>query len=116
MTTVAGLLYSPKALKRIKQIVNKQHAYIVPSFPSVEYISLAAELNVPIMGCQQNLAKFYSTKSGALKILQKISNKEKPPFNVPKSVVSIFSEKELINSLAILIYKNPECKVWYLKI
>jgi hypothetical protein len=35
ITTVSALLYSPKALRRIKQIVNKQYAYIIPSFPSV---------------------------------------------------------------------------------
>jgi hypothetical protein len=31
-------------------------------------------------------------------------------------VSSIFSEKELINTLALLIYKNQETKRWYLKI
>jgi IQ domain-containing protein H len=62
-------MYSPKALKRIKQIVGKQYAYIVPSFPSIEYVNLSAELNVPVMGPNQSLAKLYSTKSGGLKLL-----------------------------------------------
>lgn len=35
---------------------------------------------------------------------------------MPKSVLSVFSEKELINALSILIYRNQEIKVWYLKI
>jgi IQ domain-containing protein H len=91
ITAVSALLYSPKALKRIRQIVGKQYAYIVPSFPSVEYINLSAELNLPILGPNQNVAKLYSTKSGALKILSNIAKKEKSPFEVPKSVVSIFS-------------------------
>lgn len=60
--------------------------------------------------------KLYSTKSGAKKLLTNVSLKEKAPFMVPKSVVSIFSEKELINSLSILIFKNREIKQWYLKI
>lgn len=69
ITTVAALIYSPKALKRIKQIVNKQYAYIVPSFPSIEYSNLSAELNIPVFSSNQNLMKLYSTKSGAKKIL-----------------------------------------------
>lgn len=66
ITTASALLYSPKALKRIRQLIVNQYAYIVPSFPSVEYVNLSAELNVPILGSNQSLAKLYSTKSGAL--------------------------------------------------
>jgi len=68
-------MYSPKALKRIRQIVGKQYAYIIPSFPSIEYVNLAAELNVPILGPNQSIAKLYSTKSGGLKMLSNATKK-----------------------------------------
>ena len=35
LTIASLLLYSPKALKRIKQIVGNSSGYIVPSFPSI---------------------------------------------------------------------------------
>ena len=91
ITTVSALLYSPKALKRIKQIVGKSYAYIVPSFPSVEYINLSSQLEMPVFAPHQNIAKLYSTKSGAIKLLSNVAKKEKSPFTVPKSVVNIFS-------------------------
>ena len=35
---------------------------------------------------------------------------------LPKSVFGIYSEKELINSLSVLIYKHKDINKWYLKI
>lgn len=93
MTTVSALLYSSKALKRIKHIIGGKYAYIVPSFPSVEYINLSAELDIPLFGPKQNLAKLYSTKSGSLKILRNAAKKEKAPFCLNKLVQDIHSEK-----------------------
>jgi hypothetical protein len=93
LTTTTLLLYSPKALKRIRQIVGSDYAYIVPSYPSIEYVNLSAELNMPVLGCNQNKAKLYSTKSGCVKLFTPMSEKEKPPFRLLKSVKSIFSEK-----------------------
>ena len=75
ITSVSGLLYSSKALKRIKQIISGKYAYIIPSFPSVEYINISIELNIPLFGPQQSLAKIYSTKSGGLKILGNAARK-----------------------------------------
>ena len=75
ITTASALLYSPKAIKRIRQIVGAKYAYIVPSFPSVEYINLSAELNIPLFGPKQSLAKLYSSKSGGLKLLSGAAKK-----------------------------------------
>ena len=55
--------------------MGKQYAYIVPSFPSIEYVNLAAELNFPIFGANQSIAKLYSTKSGGLKMLSNAAKK-----------------------------------------
>ena len=54
-------------------------------------MNLSAELNVPIIGPNQNIAKLYSTKSGGLRMLSNAAKKEKCPFQTPKSVVSVFS-------------------------
>lgn len=71
--------------------MGSDYAYIVPSFPSMEYVNLSAVINMPILGCSQNLAKLYSTKSGCLNLLLGVSQKEKPPFQLLKSVKAIFS-------------------------
>jgi hypothetical protein len=34
LTTTSLLLYSPKALRRIMQIIGSRYGYIVPSYPS----------------------------------------------------------------------------------
>lgn len=97
LTTVNHLLCSPKALKRlkmlIKSIASTDFCFIVPSYPSIEYVNLSYELKVPIFSSSLTLSKLYSTKIGFRQIINEIIEKEKlnPPFRLLKSVSSIFS-------------------------
>ena len=42
-----SLLYSPRAIKRVKALIKNKYAYIVPGYPSNDDILLATTLNVP---------------------------------------------------------------------
>lgn len=67
MTTVSALLYSPKAIKRIKYLLQSieggKNGYIVPSFPSVEFTNLSAVLDVALFSKSPNKYKLFSNKS-----------------------------------------------------
>ncbi len=42
------LIYAPKAMKRIKQLIKNKTAIIVPGYPSNDDVILSATLNVPL--------------------------------------------------------------------
>ena len=62
------LIYSPKTIKRIKNLIKGKQAYIVPGIPSTDDIKLSIMLQVPIMSGEPSKQNLYSTKSGAKKI------------------------------------------------
>jgi hypothetical protein len=75
LSTASLLLYSPKAMKRIRQLIAGRPAYIVPWLPSIELTNLSAELGLPIFASSQSLAKLYSSKSGSIKLLGSAASK-----------------------------------------
>jgi hypothetical protein len=65
------LLYSPKTLKKIRQLITKSdhsQAYIVPGQTGLEDIKLSIRLAIPILSGEPSKQHLYSTKSGAKKI------------------------------------------------
>ena len=64
------LLYSPKTIKRIKNLIKGRQAYIVPGIPSTDDIKLSIMLSVPILCGEPSKQNLYSTKSGSKKIFQ----------------------------------------------
>ena len=69
-----------------------------------------------MLASSPNIAKLYSTKSGCLQVFRPITKKDHCPFELCPSVNSIYSEKELLNTLALLIFHHKDVKVWYFKI
>lgn len=49
MSLTQTLLYSPKAIKRVKSLISERQAYIVPGFSTAEDIKLSITLGIPIM-------------------------------------------------------------------
>lgn len=49
MSLTQTLLYSPKAVKRIKSLISDRQAYIVPGISTAEDIKLSITLGIPIM-------------------------------------------------------------------
>lgn len=104
------LIYSPKTLKKIKNLIQGKQAYIVPGTPSIDDIKLSIRLAIPILSGEPAKQHLYSTKSGAKKIFQLA--------DVPTPIcsVDIYDEQEFIHSLAQLIAKNLYVTTWIFKI
>ena len=49
MSLTQTLVYSPKAIKRIKALISERQAYIVPGMSTQEDIKLSITLGIPIM-------------------------------------------------------------------
>ncbi|KRX03040.1 hypothetical protein PPERSA_08115 [Pseudocohnilembus persalinus] len=110
-TSTSKLLhYSPKAMKRIRNLVNGKYAYMVPGYPSNDDVKLATELNIPLYSGKPQQVLSLSTKSGAKRIFQAAQVPTAP------GASEIYDEKEFFNTLAILIMNNLSIEQWLLKI
>ncbi|CAD8179992.1 unnamed protein product [Paramecium octaurelia] len=104
------LYYSPRALKRIKSLIRGQASYIVPGVCSNDDIKISDILNVPIFSGIPQLHQYYSTKSGCKVLFDELQMPQ------PPTIRNIYDEKELINSLSVLIIKNPSINTWIIKV
>lgn len=62
------LYYSSRALKKIRSIIGGSYAFIVPSFPSNDYIHLCTELSLPLYSSFPQQLQFIQSKSGCKSI------------------------------------------------
>lgn len=109
-STTQLLLLSPKALKRIRTLIRNKPAYIVPGVPSKDDIKLSNALEVPLFSGSPQVQQVHCTKSGAKRLFNELQIPTAP------GAFEIYDEKELINTLSILIVNNPTVCIWVLKI
>lgn len=110
MSLASTLRYSPKAISRIRALVESKPAYIVPNHVGEEDRTLALALNLPLLAPEPDVAALYSTKSGAKQVFVEAE------VNVPVGAYDIFEETEIYSTLAKLVAANLDVDRWLLKI
>ncbi|KAG7245397.1 hypothetical protein INR49_010848 [Caranx melampygus] len=104
------LKYSPRTLKRIRNLIQGKKAYIVGRVAHVDDLAVADELGVPILGPEPAIAQLYSTKSGGRRIFTGAE------VDVPPGQGDIYSLNQLYETLAELMPQNFDVQRWLFKI
>ena len=107
-----AMLYSPKALQQIHNLIEGKQAYIVPGKVGENDIKLSIQLGIPIMCGEPDQTTgniIYSTKSGAKRIFQLCD------IPIPMSAYDIQDRQEFELALAKLIVNNLDVNVWIFK-
>jgi hypothetical protein len=109
------LYYCPSALKKIKNIVGNNYAYIVPSTPSIDYVHICNYLEIPIYSATPQTLLSLQSVSGSKSIIESI-NRDNYCYPVLPYAKNIYSLKYLISELTMLILSHPHIWRWVLKI
>ncbi|XP_059161513.1 IQ domain-containing protein H-like isoform X2 [Physella acuta] len=104
------LKYSPRTLKRIKNLIKGRDAYMVTGIPHKDDLAVADALDVPILCPEPDVAHLYSTKSGCKRILAS-SN-----IDIPPAEYDVYSLGQLHECLAQLVTENLGVQRWLFKL
>mmetsp|Transcript_5389 Transcript_5389/g.9928 ORF Transcript_5389/g.9928 Transcript_5389/m.9928 type:complete len:465 (+) Transcript_5389:1246-2640(+) len=110
LPTTRALLYCKSSLKRLKDLLGRQKAYIVPHIMSKDEVELSVLLGIPVLGGDPSQSALCSTKSGGKRVFIEA---EVP---VPPAAMDIYDEREFYTTLTRLVAKNLHIETWLFKI
>ncbi|XP_041795442.1 IQ motif-containing protein H [Chelmon rostratus] len=103
------LKYSPRTLKRIRNLIQGKQTYIVGGVAHVDDLAVADELGVPVLAPEPAIAQLYGTKSGGRRIFAGAE------VDVSPGQGDIYSLNQLHETLAELIAQNIGVQRWLFK-
>lgn len=104
------LYYSSKTLNQLKIITEDLPTFLYPGYPSNELIKICDFLGCYLFSGDPQKMKPFTTRSQALTFLKNLSIPCLP------SAMEMYDYGEFLNTFSVLITKNYEIKVWFLKI
>nr|AAI61661.1 Si:dkey-246a16.2 protein [Danio rerio] len=108
---LASLLkYSPRTLKRIKNLIKGKQAYMISGVTHTDDLAVADELQIPLLGTDPVVTQLYSTKSGGKRIFSSAG------VDMPPGKWDIYTLEKLYEGLAQLMAKHMEVQRWLFKI
>ncbi|KAK7197657.1 hypothetical protein NESM_000717200 [Novymonas esmeraldas] len=110
MSLTRMVLLSPRLLKLLSALCTGKPAYIVPGVVGAEELTLAAQLNVPLLSSEPRLVQAYGSKSGCRRLL------DAADVLTPPGAVQLRSRVDLLHALTGLILEHRDVQRWLVKL
>lgn len=104
------LLYSPRALRKIKRFIGSERAYILPDDMGHEDKVLAIQLGIPVLASAPDVRSTLSSQSGSKRVFRDSQ------INLQPCLLDVFGKQELLVGLAKLMGANIEVDTWHIKL